>query len=624
MVGSDGHTHLPTKPALDAMATAFHNAAPRPSLVAAGACSAAAVSGQCPIAIHFDVGGNYQPAATVTATTCATPGTWTPDCAIVPVAAIPKGGSVIAEAVCTAAGTLAGSSPAAPCAFPGYAGVVGWKNGARAYRDAPVDVATHRVTCTQGQTGCEPRMPRNRKDVFHYALIAHALGYPSIENPRVPVANSGIADADGGDLMITLGFWDNEVGTSFVQASTLMHELGHNFGLRHGGVLRSGVLEANCKPNYQSVMNYLFQVRGLWNSQGVPVIDYSRQLLPALNESALVEATGFGATPTYEARWYAPLASNFIDSSIGTSPASRHCDGTPVSATEPAYVTADAHPRVDGAIDWNANGVIAGTQSQNANFDGVLGETFTGANDYATMDLRQVGGRRSIGSRALSYSVVDPVTGIAPTPPAPPLGGGLSLDTLITDLGYGDLGYGDLGYGDLGFGDLGYGDLGYGDLGYGDLGYGDLGAPIDGPASKGEPTPQVAASVGGGTPSSLTATGGSKGIQLTWAAPPVGTVITYQVYRVAGSAVTPATLLTKVLVATLPGTVTQFLDSVGLQPGRDDSDECEGGTDSIYTYFIVATVSNPSMPGTTQRSGASNFSTVTVAGCDDERRKRDR
>jgi hypothetical protein len=626
MVGSNGHTHLPTKPALDAIATAFHNAAPRPSLVAAGTCSAAATSGECPIAIHFDVGSNYQPAATVTAATCAAIGTWTPDCAIVPVAAGTTGGGMIAEALCTAAGALAGSSPAEPCAFPGYAGIVGWKNGERAYRDAPVDVATHRVICTQGQTGCEPRLPRNRKDIFHYALMAHALGYPSIENPRVPVANSGIADANGGDLMITLGFWDSEVGTSFVQASTLMHELGHNFGLRHGGVLPSGMLEANCKPNYQSVMNYLFQVRGLWNSQGVPVIDYSRQLVPALNESALVEPTGFGATPAYEARWYAPLASNFINLSISTSPASRHCDGTPVSATEPAYMTVDADPRVGGAIDWNANGVIAGTQSQDANFDGVLGETFTGANDYATMDLRQVGSRRSIGSRALSYSVVDPATGIAPTPPAPPLGGGLSLDTLITDLGPGGLGYGDLGYGDLGYGDLGYGDLGYGDLGYGDLGYGDLGAPIDGPASQGEPTPQVAASVGAGTPTSLSATARSKGIVLTWAPPPVGTVLTYQVYRVVGSAVTPATLPTKVLVATLPGTVTQFLDSVGFQTGRTDSDECEcegGGTDRAYTYFVVATVSNPSAPGTTLRSGASNFST-TVVKCRDERGKHDR
>ena len=617
MVGSDGHTHLPTKPALDAIAAAFHNAAPRPSLIAQGTCAPTAASGQCPIRIHFDVGSNYQPAATVTASTCAAAVSWTPDCAIIPLRGGTKSG-VISESLCTAAGTLAGSRPPNTCAFPGYAGVVGWKNGERAYRDAPVDVATHKLVCAQGQAGCEPRMPRNRKDIFHYALMAHAIGSPSVTNPLQPVANSGIADSNGGDLMITLGLWDNQVGSSLVQASTLMHELGHNFGLRHGGVVPSGTLEANCKPNYQSIMNYLFQIRGLWNSQGVPVLDYSRQLLPTLNESALVEATGFGATSMYRARWYAPLA-NSINGALGASPASRHCDGTLVSPSEPASITADGDPATLAAIDWNADGVIAGTQSQNANFDGALGETFTGANDYATMDLRQVGARRSVGSRALSYSVVHPVTGIAPTPPAPPLGGGLSLDTQITDLSNGDLGYGDLGYGDLGYGDLGYGDLGYGDLGYGDLGYGDLGAALYGPLSKGEPTPQVAVSTGGGTPSSLSSMANSSGIQLNWAAPPVGTVITYQLYRIAGSAVTLATLSTKVLVATLPGTSTQYLDLIG-QHGGNKADECEHSKGSTYTYFIVATLSDPAKPGATLMSGASNFSTIG-SRCEGERRK---
>jgi hypothetical protein len=40
-----------------------------------------------------------------------------------------------------------------------------------------------------------------------------------------------------------------------------MHELGHNLGLRHGGDEDSGDdLEGwkNNKPNYRSVMNYLY------------------------------------------------------------------------------------------------------------------------------------------------------------------------------------------------------------------------------------------------------------------------------------------------------------------------------------------------------------------------------
>jgi hypothetical protein len=42
------------------------------------------------------------------------------------------------------------------------------------------------------------------------------------------------------------------------QAGTLMHELGHNLGLRHGGGD-----DINRKPNYVSVMNYLYSPLGL-------------------------------------------------------------------------------------------------------------------------------------------------------------------------------------------------------------------------------------------------------------------------------------------------------------------------------------------------------------------------
>ena len=64
-----------------------------------------------------------------------------------------------------------------------------------------------------------------------------------------------------------------------MQAGTLMHESGHNFELTHAGPPKFPVREPNCKPNYLSVMNYLFQLRGLpqEDAQGVPVsvADYS-------------------------------------------------------------------------------------------------------------------------------------------------------------------------------------------------------------------------------------------------------------------------------------------------------------------------------------------------------------
>jgi hypothetical protein len=568
-------------------------------MVAAGLCASNASSGQCPIAVHFDVGAQYQPAASFSPASCASASTWTTDCAIVP-AARAKGGNAIPETACLPSGFIPSG---ASCAFPGFAGVVGWKNGLRAYRDAPVNRATGSA-CSAGQVGCEPRMPRTLKDIAHYALFAHALSYGSLENPLVPRKTSGIADAAGGDLMVTLGLWDQQTGTAFMQGSTLLHELGHNLGLRHGGVVASGVLEPNCKPNYQSVMNYLFQVRGLLDSKGVPNIDLSRQELPSLSETGLSEAVGLGAATPYLLRWFAPSSASYIDTALGTSPATRRCDGSPLAATDPPFVRIDGDPRLLPGIDWNGNGTIGGTAVQDVNFDGVSGESFVGANDFSTLDLRQVGARRAVGSEELSYSVLDPSTGKPPVPPAPAVGGGLSLDTGFGDLGFGDLGFGDLGFGDLGFGDLGFGDLGFGDLGFGDLGFGDLGVPADEPLGPGDLNLDTAGSLGN-APNALSATvlKGKGGVQLAWAPPNLGTPTAYQVYRVEGASVTPTSFAARALVANVAGSLTTVTDtSSALKHNRS------------YTYFVVATLVSPvGCQGncSTQQSSVSNFATVT-------------
>ena len=73
------------------------------------------------------------------------------------------------------------------------------------------------------------------------------------------------------------------------QAGTLMHELGHNLGLRHGGDDH-----VKYKPNYLSVMNYAFQLTGLLQADlTAPRLDYSRFAI-GMNEVALNETTGFG------------------------------------------------------------------------------------------------------------------------------------------------------------------------------------------------------------------------------------------------------------------------------------------------------------------------------------------
>ncbi|MGY8799847.1 MAG: hypothetical protein ACKVG4_13835, partial [Longimicrobiales bacterium] len=118
----------------------------------------------------------------------------------------------------------------------------------------------------------------NRNGYFHYAMHPH-----SYDNG----GSSGFAEINGDDMInSTLNFYGNYQAV----AGTIMHELGHNLGLRHGGNE-----SANYKPNYNSVMNYQYQFRGVDNNCTVPgngVLDYSSGTRPDLDESNLSEAEG--------------------------------------------------------------------------------------------------------------------------------------------------------------------------------------------------------------------------------------------------------------------------------------------------------------------------------------------
>ncbi len=602
LTGSDGHSHLPAKSALQSVATALHNAGPRPSLVKAGACLSTAAPGECPIHVHFDVGSNDQPPASFDPATCGAPATWTPDCAIVP-AALSKGGNPIGETPCSASGfTPSGAS----CAFPGFAGVVGWKSGFRAYRDALVDRAHGASACSAGQPGCEPRMPRTRKDIFHYALFAHALGYGSLSNPARAAAQLGHRRLERGGRHghpRPVGPADRNAVRPGLHPASRARAQPRAAARRRRALGRARAeLQGQLPERDELHLPGARAAHPRRRAHGRPLT--AAAAIARGGRARRVGRSG-GATP-YLTSWYAPAASSFIASALHVSPATRRCDGSPVAATDPAYVRIDGDPRTGTGLDWNADGRITGTDGQDANFDGVTGQTFAGSNDFATMDLRQVGARRAVGSEAMSYSVIDPTTGTAPVPPAPAVGGGLSLDTGFGDLGFGDLGFGDLGFGDLGFGDLGFGDLGFGDLGFGDLGFGDLGVPADEALGPGDLNLETASAFGAAAPSVLTAVAPSRdcgGVRLSWTPPNLGTVISYQVYRVMGPSVTPENFDRRVLVAKVPGTVTSVIDNH--RHGDDDDedhdrrrDHDEGG---VFTYFVVATLPPP--PGCTPTAG---------------------
>ncbi len=128
----------------------------------------------------------------------------------------------------------------------------------------------------------------NRNGYVHYVVMPHWY--------TGSLGSSGVAELPGDDVIVSLGCF---ITTNNV-ANTLVHEVGHNLNLRHGG-------NENCnyKPNYNSVMNYRYQFPGVdtscnaLGSNGEPnTLDFSRGTRIPLNESNLNENAGVcGATP---------------------------------------------------------------------------------------------------------------------------------------------------------------------------------------------------------------------------------------------------------------------------------------------------------------------------------------
>jgi hypothetical protein len=140
-----------------------------------------------------------------------------------------------------------------------------------------------------------PKFSAAERKIFHRLLNGHKYGGNT---------SSGISRGiPGSDFMETLGGFSSNPGTFMQRAGTIMHELGHNLGLRHGGIDHE-----NYKPNHLSIMSYLNQFDWLIKN-GSPLLDYDRFDLADLNEANLNEATGLdnvgndGALANYGVRW---------------------------------------------------------------------------------------------------------------------------------------------------------------------------------------------------------------------------------------------------------------------------------------------------------------------------------
>ncbi len=213
---------------------------------------------------------------------------------------------------------------------------------------------------------------------------------------------SGYSDLGGQDSAVTLGLWETDPTQDMskraqVIAGTLFHEIGHTLGLTHGGLYFKGgagsyipTFDINCKPNYQSSMNYLFQLDGVGLNAAVA---YSNQTLETLSESTLNSVGDLLAndntTPATfsSSAWYqASAPANSTGSPSSTESAAQlHCDGTPLNGDTGYFVEGSVAPVTP---PWQAD--------QDITFDGVQpGSTgltgLPGYDDVANIDLRQVG-----------------------------------------------------------------------------------------------------------------------------------------------------------------------------------------------------------------------------------------
>jgi hypothetical protein len=132
---------------------------------------------------------------------------------------------------------------------------------------------------------------------WHYCIFCHNYDGSG---------SSGLAQTPGGNLVVSLGSFANQVGTPFDRAASLAHEFGHNLGLTHCGNMNCG-LTGTFVPIVPSIMTYFFQLQGVRTNllcQGLTVaggalfkeMDYSHGAMCGLYELQLDEVFGTGMT----------------------------------------------------------------------------------------------------------------------------------------------------------------------------------------------------------------------------------------------------------------------------------------------------------------------------------------
>jgi hypothetical protein len=178
-----------------------------------------------------------------------------------------------------------------------------------------------------------------RNLIFYYMVLG------SSQEANGSAGSSGLAEILGNDSMVTFGGWGFNTNTASNtnrlnnrMAATMMHEFGHNLNLRHGGNEN-----VNNKPNYVSIMNYLYQLECIGPVTGAGTGDrysYNRGFI------------GFG---------------DMVNNAASTNCLIDYSNGSSTGLNENSLNENAGIGRSNSPIEWNNNGTIETSLSFNIN-----------------------------------------------------------------------------------------------------------------------------------------------------------------------------------------------------------------------------------------------------------------
>jgi len=224
----------------------------------------------------------------------------------------------------------------------------------------------------------------NRRAIFHYAI-----------------STQGDQDTDGAgpDTGCTIGGQGEIGGNDYIEynhdGGTIMHELGHNLKLGHGG---EGTDGSNCDPNHVSGMNYDLQF-GIPRVGGGVILDYSppritlngstrgRAPLDNLTENTLDETVALDPTDGSNRFIFVDSLGQKITNTLNALPnwnGDTISDGNPATPDPPDFTDKGVTSNLNDAGPAPAGG---GPRSPRACINALTNETLDGNDDWKTLVL---------------------------------------------------------------------------------------------------------------------------------------------------------------------------------------------------------------------------------------------